>query len=55
MSLSSVKWDPRRDCHVWGLEDEEFFPVGMEMEKKVPLERFGGWGRNFIPRPAETP
>jgi hypothetical protein len=25
----------RRDCPVWELEDEEFFPVEMGMEEKI--------------------
>ncbi|MCI78935.1 hypothetical protein A2U01_0100206, partial [Trifolium medium] len=29
---------------VWGSEDGEFFPVGMEMEEKVPPKRDLGMG-----------
>jgi hypothetical protein len=52
MSISFVNGDSRKDCPVWGPEDEEFFP--MEMEEKVRPKDVWGCGHNFIPRPVET-
>jgi hypothetical protein len=39
MSISFVDENHCGDCPIWG--DEEFFSVGMRMEKKVPQKRFG--------------
>jgi hypothetical protein len=50
MLISSVNEDPRGDCPVWRSEVEEFFPVGMGMEVKVPRKRFGD-GAVFHPPP----
>ncbi|MCI52363.1 hypothetical protein A2U01_0073607, partial [Trifolium medium] len=49
------EWRFSRELPRLGIRRWRIFPVGMGMKEKVPPREVWGWGRDFIPRPAETP